>query len=124
MGPVGAGDVFTPGELLKVALAGCAGMSADHSLARRLGADVPVTVHVSGPRHPHDQRYPALREELVVDLSALDPVERDRVVQIVHRAIDRNCTVGRTLERGTDLDLSISDPGGRTARVLPPVPAQ
>lgn len=112
MGPAGAGDVFTPGELLKIALAGCAGMSADHSLARRLGEDVPITVHVSGPKHPRDERYPALREELVVDLSALDPADRDRVVTVVRRAIDRNCTVGRTLERGTDLDLTISDPTG------------
>src|SRR3954470_18142605 len=37
MGPVEAGDVFTPGELLKIALAGCAGMSSDHTLARHLG---------------------------------------------------------------------------------------
>ena len=71
MGPVEAGDVFTPGELLKIALAGCAGMSADHSLARRLGADVPVTVP-SRVRTPTDERYPALHEELVVDLSGLD----------------------------------------------------
>jgi uncharacterized OsmC-like protein len=109
MGPIGAGDVFTPGELLKIALAGCAGMSADHSLARRLGADVSVTVHVSGPKHAHDERYPTLHEELVVDLSGLPPAEQDRVVTVVRRAIDRNCTVGRTLERGTDVHLTIVD---------------
>ena len=109
MGPVGAGDVFTPGELLKIALAGCAGMSADHSLARRLGADVPVTVFVAGPKLRTDERYPALHEEIVVDLSGLAQTERDRVVTVIRRAVDRNCTVGRTLEHSTTVDLTISD---------------
>ena len=101
MGPVEAGDVFTPGELLKIALAGCAGMSADHSLARRLGPDVTVTVRVAGPNR--DERYPALHEEILVDLSSLDEADRERVLTVVRRAIDRNCTVGRTLESGADV---------------------
>jgi uncharacterized OsmC-like protein len=111
IGPVEAGDVFTPGELLKLALAGCAGMSADHSLARRLGTDVAVTVHVSGPNQ--DERYPELREEIVVDLSTLDPDEQDRVMTVIRRAVDRNCTVGRTLETGATVDLVIAGVGAR-----------
>ena len=106
MGPVEAGDVFTPGELLKIALAGCAGMSADHSIARRLGPDATVTVRVAGPNQ--DERYPALHEELVVDLSTLEPADRERIVTVIRRAIDRNCTVGRTLEAGATVDLAIT----------------
>jgi uncharacterized OsmC-like protein len=109
IGPVEAGDVFTPGELLKIALAGCAGMSSDHALARRLGSDVAITVHVSGPKH--DERYPALQEEIVVDLSSLDPGERERVLTVVRRAVDRNCTVGRTLEVATSVELTIDESG-------------
>jgi len=109
MGPVEAGDVFTPGELLKIALAGCAGMSSDHTLARHLGADVPVTVHVAGIKHPGEERYPALHEELVADLSGLEQSALDRVLTVVQRAIDRNCTVGRTLEHSTDVSLTITD---------------
>jgi uncharacterized OsmC-like protein len=115
MGPVEAGDVFTPGELLKIALAGCAGMSSDHTLARQLGADVSVTVHVAGIKHPGEERYPALHEELVADLSGLDPVALDRVLTVVQRAIDRNCTVGRTLEHSTDVNLTITDAGAAVA---------
>ena len=107
MGPVEAGDVFTPGELLKLALAGCAGMSADHSLARRLGPDVSVTVRIAGPNR--DERYPEVHEEILVDLSSLDEADRERVLTVVRRAIDRNCTVGRTLESGADVALTISD---------------
>ncbi len=114
MGPAEAGAVFTPGELLKIALAGCAGMSADSAIARRLGDDVPITVHVAGIKHVDDERYPALHEELVVDLSVLDPAERDRVVAVVRRAIARNCTVGRTLERGADVALTLADGGDDT----------
>ncbi|MGS0688597.1 OsmC family protein [Nakamurella sp. GG22] len=109
VGPADAGGVFTPGELLKIALAGCAGMSADSAVARRLGPDVAITVHVAGIKHADDERYPALHEEIVVDLSSLDAAERDRVVTVVRRAVDRNCTVGRTLERGADVALNILD---------------
>jgi uncharacterized OsmC-like protein len=44
---VGSEDVegvFTPGELMKIALAACTGMSSDHPLARRLGDDYAATV--------------------------------------------------------------------------------
>ena len=113
MGPVEAGDVFTPGELLKIALAGCAGMSADHSIARRLGPEVTVTVRVAGPNQ--DERYPGLHEELAVDLSSLEAADRDRVITVIRRAIDRNCTVGRTLEAGTTVDLTINGAAPRLA---------
>jgi len=109
IGPVDAGAVFTPGELLKVALAGCSGMSADHALARRLGSDVAVTVHVAGPFDPREVRYQPLNEQLVVDLSGLDEAERQRLVTVVGRAVDRHCTVGRTLEQGTDVRLQVTD---------------
>lgn len=43
---VGSEDVdgvFTPGELMKIALAACSGMSSDEPLRRRLGDDYPAT---------------------------------------------------------------------------------
>ena len=46
---VGSADVegvFTPGELLKIALAACSGMSTDHVLARRLGQDRDLAFHL------------------------------------------------------------------------------
>ena len=108
IGPVEAGAVFTPGELLKIALAGCTGMSADAPLARRLGDDVPVTVHVSGTSDPDEERYKEIREELVVDLSGLDDVARARLLTVVARAVDARCTVARTLTRGAEVHLSVA----------------
>jgi uncharacterized OsmC-like protein len=111
IGPVEAGAVFTPGELLKIALAGCSGMTADAALARRLGDDVAVTVRVSGQSDPVEDRYEHLREELVVDLSGLDEAARARLLTVVHRAIDQHCTVARTLTNGATVDLTIEGEG-------------
>ena len=52
---VGSEDVegvFTPGELMKIALAACSGMSSDQPLARRLGDDYQATVTVTGRGRP------------------------------------------------------------------------
>ena len=108
IGPASAGAVFTPGELLKIALAGCAGMSVDTALSHRLGDDVPVTVRVSGQSDPEQDRYPELHQELVVDLSGLDDEQRERLVAIMHRAVDLHCTVGRTLQHGASTSLTIA----------------
>ena len=109
MGPAGAGAVFTPGELLRVALAGCCGMSSDLPLARRLGPDYAATVHVRGASDEVEDRYPHLQEEIVVDLSALDGAALERLLTVVQRAVDENCTVGRTLLAGASVDLIVTD---------------
>ena len=109
VGPVEAGAVFTPGELLKIALAACSGMSADTALSHRLGDDVAVTVRVAGPSDPEQDRYPALTEQLVVDMSSLDAAQREQLVAVVHRAVDLHCTVGRTLQHGATVDLTLVD---------------
>ena len=107
IGPVEAGAVFTPGELLKIALAGCTGMSADAPLARRLGDDVPVTVRVSGTSDPEEDRYFDIHEQLVVDMSALDETERKRLRTVVARAVEAHCTVARTLTNSTAVHMTI-----------------
>ena len=69
--------VFTPGELLKIALAACSGMSSDHPLAHRLGDDYQATIRVSGDADRDQEIYPLLQETLEVDLSGLDDAEKD-----------------------------------------------
>ncbi|MGV8871641.1 MAG: OsmC family protein [Rhodococcus sp. (in: high G+C Gram-positive bacteria)] len=99
--------VFTPGELLKIALAACTGMSSDVPLSRRLGDDYSATVEVSGTADRENERYPELNEILRVDLSAMDPDAQQRLLTVVERAIDKVCTVGRTLKAGTAINLDI-----------------
>jgi uncharacterized OsmC-like protein len=111
---VGSEDVegvFTPGELLKIALAACSGMSSDRPLARRLGDDYKAVVRVSGDADRDNEVYPLLRETLELDLSGLSQEEKERLLVVVNRAIDAVCTVGRTLKSGTTVDFETVDVG-------------
>src|SRR5699024_8354702 len=99
--------VFTPGELLKIALAACTAMSSDRPLSRRLGDDYDATVRVSGDADRDNEWYPAIEETLELDLSELEPDARERLLVVVERAIDRVCTVGRTVKRGAEVDVRI-----------------
>ncbi|OBI96250.1 OsmC family protein [Mycobacterium sp. 1465703.0] len=111
---IGAEDVegvFTPGELLKIALAACSGMSSDLPLARRLGDDYKAVIKVSGAADREQERYPLLEETLELDLSALSDDEKERLLVVVNRAIDQVCTVGRTLKSGTTVNFEVADAG-------------
>jgi uncharacterized OsmC-like protein len=111
---VGSDDVdgvFTPGELLKIALAACSGMSSDQPLARRLGDDYRAVIRVSGVADREQERYPLLEETLELDLSGLSEDEKERVLVVVDRAVEAVCTVGRTLKSGTEVKFRVADAG-------------
>ena len=103
--------VFTPGELMKIALAACSGMASDAPLQRRLGEDYQVTIKVSGAADREQERYPHLDEQMELDLSGLSKDEMARVLTVVERAIDQVCTVGRTLKSGTKVRFGVSGAG-------------
>jgi uncharacterized OsmC-like protein len=109
VGSEGVEGVFTPGELLKIALAACSGMASDQPLARRLGNDYQARIEVSGPADRDHERYPLLEESLQVDLSGLTDAEAERLRLVVNRAIDQTCTVGRTLASGTKVTFEMVD---------------
>ncbi len=109
---VGSEDVegvFTPGELMKIALAACSGMASDQPLARRLGDDYTATIDVTGAADRDNEVYPALSETLHLDLSGLSAEEAARVRTVVQRAVEAVCTVGRTLKSGTRVSFEIDD---------------
>lgn len=104
IGPTSAGAVFTPGELLKVALAACAAMSSDQSFAHRLGDDYQATVRVGSVKHETEDRYTDFTEYFDVDLSSLDDDARDRLITVVRRAIAASCTVGLTVQNSATVE--------------------
>lgn len=113
---VGSEDVegvFTPGELMKIALAACSGLSSDQPLRRRLGDGYQATIRVSGDADRDQERYPLLAEVLEVDLSGLGDEEKARLLTVVERAIDQVCTVGRTLKTGTEVTFEVKQLGGK-----------
>lgn len=120
IGPSSDAGVFTPGELLKIALAGCSGLTSDAAFARRLGPDYAATVRVAGLSDEAEDRYPHLTEELVVDLSGLAPPERERLLAVVQRAIDKHCTVARTLAVGASVELTITSGSAAAAATVEP----
>ena len=111
---VGSEDVegvFTPGELLKIALAACSGMASDHPLRRRLGDDYPATIRVSGDADRENEVYPLLEETLELDLSGLSDEEVIRLLTVAERAVEQVCTVGRTLKAGTKVTFQVTNIG-------------
>lgn len=109
---VGSEDVegvFTPGELLKIALAACSGMASDQPLRTRLGDDYDAKIRVSGPADREQERYPLLEERLELDLSGLSEAELAKLRTVVERSIDKACTVGRTLKSGTQVNFEIHE---------------
>ncbi|MGW4336229.1 OsmC family protein [Rhodococcus koreensis] len=107
IGSEGVEGVFTPGELLKIALAACSGMSSDFPLSRRLGDNYEATIRVSGAADRENEVYPQLDEVLELDLSELDADAQERLVTLVERSVDKVCTVGRTLKAGTKVTLTV-----------------
>jgi uncharacterized OsmC-like protein len=101
--------VFTPGELLKIALAGCSGLSSDQPLRRRLGDDYRAVIRVAGDADRDEERYPRLAETLEIDLSGLSTEDTERLLLVVNRAIDQVCTVGRTLKAGAEISFEVAD---------------
>lgn len=89
---------WTPGELLKIALLGCNVLSADQRLAAALGDDFEMAGVVAAETVPGENRYGSLSVELLPDFGDLDAQAQQALIECVMRAIDRRCTIGRTLD--------------------------
>ncbi|WP_278312739.1 OsmC family protein [Lolliginicoccus levis] len=107
IGSVDVEGAFTPGELLKIALAACSGLSSDLPLSRRLGETYDARIRVTGSPDRENEVYPVLDEVVELDLSELDEAAQQRLLTVVERAIERSCTVGRTLKAGSKINLAI-----------------
>jgi uncharacterized OsmC-like protein len=108
IGPADVPGHFTPGELLKIALAGCAGMSADSVIARRLGDDFESVVWAHGSADPEENLYFAIDEEMLLDLSELDESERKKLTLVISKAIERSCTVARSVQGSIMLTKTVN----------------
>lgn len=109
IGPDTAEGVFTPGELLLAAVAGCVGVTADSLVVRRIGEDARFEVHADRTKESDDaHEFASVHVDLDVDMSALDDEQRDALVSAVDRAVERLCTVSRTLKKGVPVELNVS----------------
>lgn len=104
-----APEVFSPGELLQLAGATCVGLSMDHRLTYELGDDVHVVLDVEPERMEEENRYSAIKTVFSLDLSGLSEDELVALKKKVDGAVERNCTVGRTLEASAENTYEFKD---------------
>lgn len=108
IGREGAQDAFTPGELLLAAIAGCSAVTSENLLVRRLGDDADVAVHADRDKTPEDpNKFANVRVNFDLDLGPVDEADRDKLMDAVRRAIERYCTVSRSVEEGTPIELTL-----------------
>jgi uncharacterized OsmC-like protein len=108
IGPAELAGHFTPGELLKLALAGCAGMSSDRVTARRLGDEYRATVWAHGVADPNEERYRSIEEEILLELDGLGEAEVAALRTIIGKSIERACTVGRSVVGSIDVSTTVN----------------
>ncbi|HJG52327.1 MAG TPA: osmotically inducible protein C, partial [Brachybacterium faecium] len=102
--PIGHGEgEINPGELLKLALIGCAGMSSDVNLARRLGDEFPMRLWAHGTADEEENRYLTIAEEVQLPLEELTAEEIATVVKVFGRAVAAGCTVERSVVPGLEV---------------------
>ncbi|MBD3689508.1 OsmC family protein [Nanchangia anserum] len=98
--------VFNPGELLQLALAGCAAMSADQTLTKVLGEDTAVWAGVDAEHDQDANKFTRIVVEVVAAMGALDEDARRDLIAKAEDAIARYCTVEHTVSGG-DLDYRV-----------------
>lgn len=106
IGADGAPGAFTPGELLLAAIAGCSGLTSENLLTRRLGESAALSVHADRSKDPEDpKKFSSVQVSFDVDLSGMAEDERNKLADAVERAVERSCTVSRSVEEGTPTTL-------------------
>ncbi|GAA4532821.1 OsmC family protein [Amycolatopsis samaneae] len=109
VGRKGQEGVFSPAELLQIAAAGCAAVTAEELITRRVGEDSKFRVGVTADRREDAWELDAVHVAFDVDVSVLDADQRAALAGAVDRAIERLCTVSRTLKKG--IPVTESFPG-------------
>ena len=100
LGRTGAEGAFSPAELLQIAAAGCSAVTAEELITRRVGEDAKFRVAVTADRREGASELDAVHVAFDVDVSTLAEDQRTALAGAVDRAIERLCTVSRTLKKG------------------------
>jgi uncharacterized OsmC-like protein len=100
LGRTGAEGAFSPAELLQIAAAGCSAVTAEELITRRVGEDAKFRVAVTADRREGASELDAVHVAFDVDVSTLAEDQRAALAGAVDRAIERLCTVSRTLKKG------------------------
>jgi uncharacterized OsmC-like protein len=75
-------------------------VTAEHLITRRVGDDSKFRVGVTADRREGASELDGVHVAFDVDVSSLSAEDRTALATAVDRAIDRLCTVSRTLKKG------------------------
>lgn len=112
---LGAGDddSFTPVELLLVAIAGCSAVDVDHITSRRAEPEafdvVASGVKVSTPESGNHMTDLEVTFTLRFPDGEAGDRARDALPRAVEQSRDRLCTVSRTVQLGTPIEMRTGD---------------
>ena len=101
---------FTPGDLMKVALAGCAALSSQFAIEHTLGEGKGAKIVVDGTYDADGDAYTGFDEQVVIDASdaGLSDEDADKLKERVTRHIDKGCTVKHTYVQETPVRMSVT----------------
>lgn len=101
---------FNPGDLMKIALAGCAALSSQTAIEQVLGDNRGARIIVDGTYDPDANGYLNFGEQMVVDASdaTLSDEQVDELRERITRHVDKACTVKHTYETVTPVRMNIT----------------
>lgn len=102
--------VFTPGDLMKIALAGCAALSSQYAIEHTLGDGKGARIVVDGTYDADSDAYINFNEQVVVDATDAKLSEEDanKLKERVTRHIEKGCTVKHTYVQETPVRMDVT----------------
>ncbi|RSX58840.1 OsmC family protein [Bifidobacterium samirii] len=102
--------VFTPGDLMKIALAGCAALSSQFAIEHTLGEGNGAKVVVDGTYDADHDAYINFNEQLVVDAvdAGLSDEDAEKLKERIVRHVDKGCTVKHTYVQETPVRMDVT----------------
>lgn len=102
--------VFTPGDLMKIALAGCAALSSQFAIEHTLGDGKGARIVVDGTYAADSDAYINFNEQVVVDATdaKLSEEDADKLKERVTRHIEKGCTVKHTYVQETPVRMDVT----------------
>ena len=102
--------VFTPGDLMKIALAGCAALSSQFAFEHTLGDGKGARIVVDGTYDADSDAYINFNEQVVVDATDAKLSEEDanKLKERVTRHIEKGCTVKHTYVQETPVRMDVT----------------
>ena len=101
---------FTPGDLMKIALAGCAALSSQFAIEHTLGEGKGAKIVVDGTYDADNDAYINFNEQLVVDAvdAGLTDEDADKFKERIIRHVDKGCTVKHTYAQETPVRMDVT----------------